>query len=58
MFCLYGIQFEPPDNNRFTRMAKNHPKLYDYCINKLGLCEVMYYMGINYKPYTEQLSLF
>lgn len=58
MFCLYGIQFEPPWDNRFTRMAKNHPKIYDYCINKLGLGEVMDYMGINYKPYPEQLTLF
>lgn len=53
MFCPIGIQFEPPYNNRFTRMAKNHPMLYDYCIHTLGIGEVLDYMGINYKPKEE-----
>lgn len=58
MYCLFGIQKEDPSNNRFTRMAKNYPKQYDYIINKLGAGEIMDYLGINYKPYPEQLTLF
>lgn len=58
MFCMFGVHLEPPEDNRFTRMAKNNPKIYDYCINKLGLGEVLDYIGVNYKPYPEQVSLF
>lgn len=58
MFCMFGVHLEPPDNNRFTRMAKTYPKQYDYCINKLGLGEVLDYIGVNYKPYPEQIKLF
>lgn len=58
IFCMFGVHLEPPDDNRFTRLAKNEPKLYDYCINKLGLGEVLDYLGVNYKPYPEQITLF
>ena len=30
-------------------MAKTHPKQYDYCINKLGLGEVLDYIGVDYR---------
>lgn len=56
MFCMFGVHLEPPHNNRFTRMAKNEPKIYDYCINKLGLGEVLDYLGVNYKPYPDHLA--
>jgi len=36
MFCMYGLHLEKGDN-RFQRMRVTHPKLYDYCMNKLGL---------------------
>ena len=40
MFCLYGLQKE--DNpTRFDKMKKTHPKIHDYCMNKLGLREVI-----------------
>ena len=59
MFCLFGIQYEDDDNNRFTRMEVNHPKRYDYIINKLGAGEIMDYLGINYRPpKIKQLKLF
>lgn len=48
MFCMFGVHAEP-EPNRFQLMKKTHPKLYDYCINKLGLGEVMYYIGIDYE---------
>ncbi len=50
MFCMFGIMRDTPGNNRFQRMARTHPKHYDYCINKLGLGAVLDYVGVNYKP--------
>lgn len=47
MFCMFGIQFEK-EPNRFQRMKKTHPKQYKYCIEKLGLGEVLDYMNIPY----------
>ena len=47
MFCMFGVHLEK-DGNRFTRMKKSHPKQYDYCINKLGLGEVLDYIGVSY----------
>jgi 3'-phosphoadenosine 5'-phosphosulfate sulfotransferase (PAPS reductase)/FAD synthetase len=48
MFCMYGIQSEK-EPNRFQKMKTTHPKQYEYCINKLGLGEVLDYIGINYE---------
>lgn len=47
MFCMFGVHFEP-EPNRFQRMKKNHPKLYDYCINKLGCGQVLDFLGVPY----------
>ena len=52
MFCMFGIHLEG-DNNRFTRMKKSHPKIYNYCINELGIGEVLDYLGVCYK-YTQR----
>lgn len=42
MFCLFGAQFK--DDNRFKILKENHPKIYDYCMNKLGLKFVIDYI--------------
>lgn len=47
IFCLFGIQMEKSPN-RFERMKKTHPKLYDYCMNNLGLKEVLDYINVKY----------
>jgi 3'-phosphoadenosine 5'-phosphosulfate sulfotransferase (PAPS reductase)/FAD synthetase len=57
MFCMFGVHFEKGEN-RFQRMAKSHPKQYDYCINKLGLGEVLDFIGVEYKPQPQQTNLF
>lgn len=49
MFCMFGVHLEK-GLNRFQRMSKTHPKMYDYCINNLRLGEVMDYIGVNYRP--------
>ena len=48
MWCLFGIHLEKGEN-RLQLMAKTHPKQYDYCINKLGLGEVLDYIGVDYR---------
>lgn len=52
VFCLFGIKSDKKPN-RIQRLAKTHPKLYDYCLNKLGLKEVMEYIGEPYEPEAE-----
>ena len=48
MFCVFGVHKEC-NPNKFQKMQITHPKMYDYCINNLGLGEVMDYIGVNYK---------
>lgn len=47
MFCMYGCHLEK-EPNKFQRLAKTHPKIYDYCINKLKLGEVLEFINVNY----------
>ena len=47
MFCMFGVHLEK-EPNRFQMMKETHPKQYDYCINKLGLGEVLDYIGVKY----------
>jgi len=47
MFCMYGCHKEDTPN-RFQKMKETHPKIYDYCINKLGLGEVLDYINVKY----------
>lgn len=49
MFCMFGVQCEKSPN-RFQRMYNTHPKQWDYCINKLGLKEVLDYINVPYIP--------
>lgn len=47
MFCMFGIHYDGTPN-RFQRMQRDYPKQYDYCINKLGIGDVLDYVGIDY----------
>jgi 3'-phosphoadenosine 5'-phosphosulfate sulfotransferase (PAPS reductase)/FAD synthetase len=44
MFCCFGLQCEK-NPNRFERMEKTHPQIYNYCMNKLNLKEVIEYVN-------------
>ena len=59
MLCMYGVHLEK-EPNRFQKMYYTHPKQWDYCINKLGLKEVLDYIHVSYMPKEddEQLKLF
>ena len=47
MFCMFGCHLER-EPNRFQRMKVTHPKQYAYCMGKLGLKEVLDYIGVKY----------
>lgn len=47
MFCMFGVHMEGTPN-RFEMMKKTHPTQYDYCINKLGLGEILDFMYVPY----------
>ena len=44
MFCMFGIHLDK--DSRFDRMRITHPQIYGYCMDKLGLREVIRYCGI------------
>lgn len=46
LYCMYGCHLE--EENRFLRLEKTHNKLHQYCINELGLGQVLDYMNIAY----------
>ncbi len=48
VFCMFGVHMEKGGENRFTRLKKTHPKMYDYCINQLGLGDILDYLDVSY----------
>lgn len=49
MFCMFGCHMEKPPN-RFQKMARTHPSQHRYCMEKMGLRDVLDYMDIEYEP--------
>ena len=56
MYCLFGIHREKSPN-RIQRIAKTHPMIYNYILDKLGFRAVMDYLKIPYAPCMEQGEL-
>lgn len=48
VFCAFGCHLES-EPNRFQRLEKTHPKLHRYCMDNLGMKEVLEYINV---PYT------
>lgn len=48
VFCAFGAHLDGSPN-RFQRMRDTHPKLWRYCMDKLGMREVLEYVGIRYE---------
>lgn len=48
MFCMFGVHLEK-EPNRFQKMKKTHPKQYKYCMEQLGLKEVLEYIEVPYE---------
>jgi len=58
VFCMFGVHLEKSEN-RFQILYKTHPHLHKYCMEKLGLKEVLEFININPYPETEiQQELF
>lgn len=47
MFCMFGVHNEKSPN-KFELIRETHPKLHDYCINKLGCGRVLDFIGVKY----------
>jgi len=47
-FCLFGIDQEE-EPNRIQKLKKDDPQMYQYCMDKLRLGEIMEFMNIPYK---------
>lgn len=47
VFCGFGVNRETSPN-RYERLKLTHPELYNYCIYKLGLKEVLDYINVKY----------
>jgi len=45
IFCGFGAHLEKPPN-RFQRLKHTHPRLWSYAMGKLGLREVLGYIGV------------
>lgn len=48
VFCGFGCHLEK-GKNRFQRLKISHPKLWEYCMDKLGMRDVLNYIGIPYE---------
>ena len=44
IFCMFGCQMEKEP--RFVRLAETHPKIHRYCMENLGLKEVLEFMEV------------
>lgn len=48
IWCMYGLDREKGEN-RIQRLKRTHPVIWKYCINSLGLGDVMDFMDIKYE---------
>lgn len=48
MFCMFGCNTKE-HKNKFDLMAKTHPQIYDYCMNRLGMADILKYIQNNGK---------
>ena len=56
IYCAFGAHLEK-EPNRFQMLAMTHPQLHKYCMEKLGMREVLKYIGVASEPPYEQLEL-
>ena len=46
VFCMFGVHLERTYPNRFQLLKKTHPALHTYCMEKLGLRDILKYINI------------
>lgn len=47
-FCMFGVHLEKCPN-RFQKLKQTHPKLWNYCMDELGIQQVLEFVGIDYE---------
>lgn len=47
IYCGFGVHLES-EPNRFQKMKRTHPRLYNYCMYKLGMANVLEYISVPY----------
>ena len=47
IFCAFGCHLEKSPN-RFERMRESHPHLHKYCMETLGMKDVLDYINVKY----------
>lgn len=47
IFCMFGVHLDPTPN-RFQQLKSSHVQLWNYCMYKLGLAEVLEFIGVEY----------
>ena len=58
VWCMFGCHMEKGEN-RFQKLKHTHPKLWRYCVEKMGLREPLEWMGVSPDPVEEdQLDFF
>lgn len=55
MYCAFGVHLEATPN-RFQRMAMTHPRQWKYCIETLGMGDVLDYIKVPYHA-PEQIEM-
>ena len=53
MFCMFGVHLEK-GMNRFQRMELSHPKQYKFCMESLGLKEILKTLKVPYSVFNEE----
>lgn len=48
IYCMFGVHMEN-EPNRFQRLKQTHPKLWKYCMEELGLKQVLEYIEVPYE---------
>ena len=48
VFCGFGIHLQS-EPNKFQQMKITHPKLWNYCINNLGMGKIFDYIDVKYE---------
>ena len=48
MWCLFGITSEKGEN-RIQRMHRTHPKIWNYCVNNMGIGDVLDFLEVAYE---------
>lgn len=47
IFCCFGLHMETQSENRFQKLSKSHPDLFEFCMQKLKLKHVLNYIKNN-----------